>query len=153
MLVCRVKKVVKLMVVAALTGIIVVAIWVYCFSSSLCLPMEGAQASRTYFVNSPTAFACEKQTLAVWNLPFVEGEKTIYAFADEAEAKEGVRTILSYYCAENIWTEEVGETCSYYATSKKLSRQVHVSGRAINLHIAVRGAQVVVGTPVIFGCY
>ena len=109
------------------------------------------EIGRTYFVNSPTCFAREKSALQPIDLAYVQGEKVTYAC--EGESEQFVRALLQDLSAQVLWTEEVDGVFSYYASSKKMGRQVFVDGQIVNLHIAVQGDRVVVGVPIIFGGY
>ena len=119
------------------------------------LPQEVAgysAQSRTYFVDSPTLRAVEKESVALWELPFVRGEKTTFVCGEEN--RDGlVKALLDEFSCKEVWTEEVNGILSYYATSEFLPRKVVVQGSVVNLHIAVREGEVVVGTPIIFGGY
>ena len=111
----------------------------------------GEKAVRTtYFVHSPTCFSREKERMAVFDLPFIQGEKVVYL---EEEGARVAQEILSAFDAHDIWTEEVDGCVSYYAACDRLPKRVTVAGHVVNLHIAVKGDRVVVGTPIIFGGY
>ena len=106
--------------------------------------------SASYFVHSPACTAREKQTLSLFDLPYVEGEQVRYRTTDgEGFAEE----VLSIFHATCVWKEVVDGVTSYYASSQKLPKSVLVSGALVNLHIAVKEDEVVVGTPIIFGGY
>ena len=110
----------------------------------------GAQAtSATYFINSPTCVAREKQSLSIFDLPYVEGEQVRYHIKSE----DFLQNTLDALGAVVLWMEEVDGVTSYYAKSDKLQKSVLLSGTLVNLHIAVKGNEVVIGTPIIFGSY
>ena len=115
--------------------------------------VNGAQAySATYFINSPTCFAREKENLSLLDLPFVQGEKATY-LVDKDEGQGFAQKALVALSARVLWTEEVDGVVSYYAYSDSLSKSVLVSGEKVNLHIAVKENRIVIGTPIIFGGY
>ena len=115
--------------------------------------IDGVRAhSATYFIHSPTCFAREKNTLSLFDLPFVQGEKATYLIEEE-QSGAFLQGVLSALSAHVLWTEEVGEVRSYYAVSDTLSKSVLVAGEKVNLHIAIGKNQVVIGTPIIFGGY
>lgn len=57
------------------------------------------------------------------------------------------------YSAVLVSEEEASGVYNYYYYSPLLSRCVFIGGKAVNLHVAVRGDSVRIGTPIIFGGY
>ncbi len=116
--------------------------------------LQGAKLEeRAYYLYSPSSWAAEKTSLALWELPFVEGEKRVYVCDSRQDAKALAEEILREYGGYNLWTEEVDGILSYYAQSEKLDRQVRIGQKIVNLHIALDGERVAVGTPLLFGGY
>lgn len=75
------------------------------------------------------------------------GESTSYKDASAAFAQ------AEKYDARLLFTESAGEVRNYYYYSPRLGGAVLLGGRAVNLHIAVRGQGAAVGSPLIFGGY
>lgn len=55
--------------------------------------------------------------------------------------------------AKLVAVEEVGNVINYYYYSKKIAKKEVVGGRMVNIHIAVRGEQSLVGIPFIYSGY
>jgi hypothetical protein len=76
----------------------------------------------------------------------VRGESVCFS-----AAKATAQDVLSYYRAKVVFVEEVNGIVSYYAETAAFDGGVDLNGREINLHIAVGGDRITVGTPLIFG--
>lgn len=75
------------------------------------------------------------------------GESAFYAHAEDAFAQ------ADRYGARLLFTERAGDVINYYYSAPSLGGGVLLEGRAVNLHIAVRGGGAAIGTPIIFGGY
>lgn len=57
------------------------------------------------------------------------------------------------YSATLLFEEKAGDTVNYYYYSPLFHTFIYINGFAVNLHIAVRGEKLCIGTPIIFGGY
>lgn len=57
------------------------------------------------------------------------------------------------YSAELLFEERAGDTVNYYYYSPSFHSFIYINGFAVNMHIAVRGNDLSIGTPIIFGGY
>lgn len=113
----------------------------------------GGRASTTeYYLYDPSSGAVRKTKLTLAELFWKEGESVRFVFSDGG-AEEFMQSVLDCYNAEIRVREETGSTSSAYAYSLLLGKGLFVGGERVNLHIAVRGNAVAVGTPIIFGGY
>ena len=110
---------------------------------------------RTYFLDSPSSQGLRKKQLSVGDLTRVKGEcvsTSISAYnggrylTKEDLAKE----IAVKYGAEILFCEETDGVVSYYAYTDAWHEGVYLYGMKINLHIALDGERLTVGTPIIF---
>ena len=133
-----------------LAFLLLYALCPFTFLQGELLSKLGARAANaTYFINSPTCLAREKQSLTIFDLPYVEGEQVRY----DIKSEDFLQNTLESLAAVVLWTEEVDGVTSYYAKSDRLSKSVLISGALVNLHIAIKENEIVVGTPIIFGSY
>ncbi len=137
------------------------------FKLFVCLFLCGAVVAFCFALGGGTAFAegetytfycggasssaqivtCEKNAgLVKLFLCDVRGESTVYQNADVAALEQEYRATL-------LWQEECAGVVSRYYSSPCFSQSVYIGGQEVNLHIAVRGDTVCVGTPLIFGGY
>ncbi len=75
------------------------------------------------------------------------GESAVFADAEEALSQ------AERYGARLLFSERAGDVTNYYYYSPHLGGCVYVAGRAVNLHVALRGEGGCVGSPLIFGGY
>ena len=65
-----------------------------------------------------------------------------------------VQKLLLEKKANVLFEEKLGEELTiYYCYSPKIKRQKTVKGERVNMQIAIRGAVVTIGSPVIYGSY
>ena len=114
--------------------------------------LGGAAGTAEYYLYTPSSGAVRKSELTLVEALQKEGESVRFTFS-EGGVDEFVKSVLRYYKAEVCFCERVGEVVSTYARSNRLGEGVTVEGKRVNLHIAVRGNAVAVGTPIIFGGY
>ncbi len=105
------------------------------------------EGERTFYLNSSSSQALIKEELSILDFATLKGESIRFSCKDGSIA-EKIATELG---GEILFTERVGEVCSYYCFTPKWSDGVRIEGRFINLHIAVGKGTCVVGTPIIFG--
>ncbi len=104
----------------------------------------------TYYLRSSSSQALQKTSLTPWECLLVQGESVqIRGQVDE----RFVQRIAAEQDAEIVFVEEVCGVKSYYCYTPNWQESVYLSGRRVNLHIALQAQGCVVGYPVIFGGY
>ena len=78
----------------------------------------------------------------------VRGESCTFT-ADGFDVDE----FFSHHGATHILTERTGLGVSYYAFSPEIKYKERVSGKEVNLHVAVYGERITIGTPIIYGSF
>lgn len=113
------------------------------------------EGEHTYFLDSASSQGLRKKTLSLADLTRVKGE-CVHTLLSEYEGgryatkSDVAQAIAQKYGAEILFTEEVGETVSYYGYTSKWTDGLYLYGSKINLHIAIEGDRLAVGTPIIF---
>ncbi len=115
--------------------------------------LENAALTKSYYLYSASSVAKETHSLQALELPFVEGESVSIIFESEEEAREYAAGLIEKTGAYLQKAEYVEEVESYYLFSRKMGKTVAVSGFPVNLHVAISGKRVSVGSPIIFGGY
>ena len=60
---------------------------------------------------------------------------------------------LYEYDAKIVFIEQTGGITSYYAYSPKVKYLENIGGKVVNLQVAVRGEQITLGAPIIYGSF
>lgn len=81
------------------------------------------------------------------SLASVTGESARYLCEEDAFAQ------IEKYDGKFVFSEVVADVTNYYYYSKQLGGGVELYGQRVNLHVAVRGEESVVGYPLVFGGY
>lgn len=115
--------------------------------------LENAAVAKSYYLYSASSVAQETGSLELLELPFVEGKSVSILFESEKEAREYVAGLIEKTGANLQKAEYVEEAESYYLFSRGMGKTVAVSGLPVNLHVAISGKRVSVGSPIIFGGY
>lgn len=110
---------------------------------------------RTYFLDSPSSQGLRKKQLSFGDLTRVKGEcvsTSISAYnGGRYLTKEDLaEEIALKYGAEILFCEETDGVVSYYAYTDAWRDELYLYGTKINLHIALDGERLTVGTPIIF---
>ncbi|MBQ8319803.1 MAG: hypothetical protein IJX81_02890 [Clostridia bacterium] len=113
---------------------------------------QGVTAKKSYYLYSSSSCAKEVDEASLLELPFIEGESVSLVFPSEAEAGVYVKRLVEAHSAALQKVEFLDGVVSYYAFTG-IGESVRVSGLPVDLHIAVKGATVSVGKPIIFGGY
>ena len=145
MFVSRCKTVIKLFL-----SIIIVAFAVIGFRFTCVSKLSNFSGERVFYLYSPSSQAQIKTKISIIDGFFVRGE-SVKINLDGVVAERKAEEILSSFNAEVLFTEQAGQTLSYYAYAPKLGGGILLNGKKINLHIAFSDSQCVVGTPIIFG--
>ncbi len=129
------------------------AVVLACILCCFCLYFKGSdlgaiEGERTFYLHSASAWAEQKSSLCIFELPLVQGE-SVECFI--ASGEKFLEKTLEKYAAQVCFTECVNEILSYYCYSAKLGEGIVLNGVAVNLHVAIQGGRAVVGTPIIFG--
>lgn len=115
--------------------------------------LAGKAYEKSYYLYSASSWAQEVAKVELWELPFVEGKSVCLEFEKENEAKAYAAALVKEKNAHLQKAEFSGGVESYYYYFSEGEECVRVSGLPVNLHIAVHGRFVSVGTPIIFGGY
>ena len=117
-----------------------------CFIYALCrLPVFAGEGYELSCGASSSARVVRTTTPFLFKLTHaVAGESARFAGDVHAE-------LLRAYRAEVLFTESAGGAVSYYCYSPLLGAGILLSGKQVNLHIAVGHGCTAAGTPVIFG--
>ena len=128
----------------------VFAACVFAVVSAFCVRVQNLSYLATlsgahiYYLDSASSQAVVKTRVLPWEIFRVKGE-SVTLYGGDAE------TIAKAFGGEQVCVERVGEVVSYYYRVEKWRGGIAVNGELVNLHIAVDGSRIVVGTPVIFG--
>ncbi len=143
MLLWCLKKILKTVVSLLIAFYVLLFAWSFAVSK-----LANLDGERTYYLYSASSQAAQKKALSFLDLGHIKGESVRLAY------REGlVQELCAAYGAEVALTEEVGGIRSYYCITPDWADGVTVGGKRVNLHIAVRGEECVVGSPIIFGGY
>lgn len=116
------------------------------FLNATAFPLIGV---KEYYLYSPSSQAQIKREVGILDLPFLRGESVRVTCQTDGV----LEVVLAQYSASIVKVEEFCDGVSYYCYSPKLKKGIVIDGVMINLQIAVRGEEVVMGTPIIFGGY
>ncbi len=102
---------------------------------------------RSFYLSSPSSQAEIREEVIYLDFCKLQGQSVAFTGAPEESAEE----IIAAYGAEVVFIEEACGVKSYYCVSPRFSRGILLGGRFVNLHIAVEGERLAVGSPIIFG--
>jgi len=105
---------------------------------------------RIFYLNSASSQGLRSETIELSSLFSVRGESVRFMLADEKQGELVVQQIFTMLHAEVLCVEHACGVTSYYGYTPNFSDGVYIYGQKINLHVAVCGARLVVGTPIIF---
>ena len=131
----------------------VVFLFVSAMRSPYGLGRGGVVVDREYYTYSASSQAKIVKELSFADYFFLKGECYTLCFSSQADAEEYVLCLLREKGAQTVFEEEVSGVHSIYAYTDGGGRGVLLFGGRVNLHLAIRGAQVQVGAPIIFGGY
>lgn len=117
--------------------------------------LSDIEGERTFFLDSASSQGLRKQSLSIGDFTRVRGEcvhtaVSKYNGGRYATNEEIAHQVAQKYGAEILFTEKVGETVSYYAYTTRWQDGLYLYGRKVNLHVAIEGERLAVGTPIIF---
>ena len=143
-----IKTLVAIVIFFAVCGCVVT-----CKDDFLLKEARGATARWEYALHESSSQAELCTQVAVWELPFVEGESVTLCFPDSESADGYIRELMNGTGAYVIDEERCGDTENVYAYTPRLGQGLHLPQGRVNLHVARRGNTVCVGSPIIFGGY
>ena len=133
--------------IAVATAALALALCVFGLRIVSVFRFSNLDGEHTYYLDSTSSQALQKQTLTIFDCLRVRGESVRFFCDDENVAQ----TLAKMYDAKIVHVETVDGVTSYYGYTQQWLGGVCVQGQKVNLHIAVRGNTCVVGSPVIFG--
>ncbi len=104
---------------------------------------------RTFYLCSASSQGLRENELKLFELFSVRGE-CVRLTIEGNEAGCVVSELLDVFRAELVCVETACDVTSYYAHTSDWSDGVYIDGRCVNLHVAVCGTRLVVGSPIIF---
>ena len=111
----------------------------------------GVEMGREYYLYSPSSQAKITTSLSLADYFSLAGEKYTLRFSSAAEANAYAERLLIEKGARTVFEERVAGVRSIYAYVSDGRKAVQILGGKINLHLAICGEEVQVGTPIIFG--
>ncbi len=124
---------------------------------ALCNPcgraLGGVETGREYYLYSPSSQAKIVERLSFSDYFSLVGEKYTLRFSSDEAANAYVENLLSEKGARTVFEECVAGVRSIYAYVADGRKGVQISAGRVNLHLAICGKEVQVGTPIIFGGY
>ena len=109
--------------------------------------------SREFYLDSSSSQAQIKKDLAWFEWSKIEGESVEYAILERerSDSLAFARQKCKALGGTELFVEDVNGTISIYAFAPKLYEGIELYGKRVNLHVAVRGDRLVVGSPIVFG--
>lgn len=107
----------------------------------------GGQVREYYLFSSSSQAKISSDPTAVETL-FLQGECVLF---ETENAEDFLKETLKKYRARVVAEELVCGVRSYYCYSPALAGGERVQGALVNLHVAIKGDYVKMGTPLIFG--
>ena len=108
------------------------------------------EGERTFYLHSSSSQALIKRELSLRDVGKIRGESVAFTREKQTE-EECLKEILTLYRAEVLFSEQVGETISYYCYTSQWTDGLELDGLFVNLHVAFREEACTVGAPLIFG--
>ena len=113
----------------------------------------GVETGREYYLYTPSSQAKIVERLSFTDYFSLVGEKYTLRFPSAAAANAYAENLLAEKGAQTLMEERVAGVRSIYAYTAGGRGGVQLFGGRVNLHLAVCGEEVQVGTPIIFGGY
>ncbi|MBQ2701636.1 MAG: YwmB family TATA-box binding protein [Clostridia bacterium] len=142
----RLKNFIRVLAAAVATFICFAAVGL----ASVC-KLSDHGGERTFYLDSPSSQGLRKTELGFSELFRIKGETV--RFKTEKSEEEFLKETLAKYQASVCFTERTDEILSYYCYSKRLGSGIVLNGQTVNLHIAWKEGEAVLGTPIIFDGY
>ncbi len=105
---------------------------------------RGVEGEHTFYLYSPSSQATQKKELSFWAIGSVKGESVA---VKEGSAEEWIARLQ----AKVLFTESVGERCSYYCFTPKWSEGIYIGEYYVNVQVVEGQEGCVLGAPIIFG--
>ena len=113
----------------------------------------GVETGREYYLYSPSSQAKIATSLSLADYFSLVGEKYTLRFSSVAEANAYAERLLIAKGAQTVLEERVAGVRCIYAYITDGRKAVQIADGRVNLHLAICGREVQVGTPIIFGGY
>ena len=113
-------------------------------------PFPQNSIKEEYYLYSASSQGARKTELSLSDLVFLQGVS--YEYQTETGEEFALEQIRRFR-AVILLKEELGGSYSYYCYSPMLGKTVTLGEDKINLHIVVRGENVKMGSPLVFGGY
>lgn len=118
------------------------------FRASNAVQLSELIGQRVFYLSSSSSNTLIKNQLRPLDVFRVKGESVRFTAVNGQETAE---QIIERYRASIRFCESVCGTVSYYCYSPRLQGGLTVNGVKVNLHVAVKDGDCVVGSPMIFG--
>lgn len=113
----------------------------------------GVEMGREYYLYTPSSQAKITSRISFTEYFSLVGEKYTLRFSSAEAANAYAENLLAQKRAQTLLEERVAGVRSIYAYTEGGREGVELFGGWVNLHLAICGAEVQVGTPIIFGGY
>ncbi|MBQ2740059.1 MAG: hypothetical protein IJF39_00360 [Clostridia bacterium] len=113
----------------------------------------GVETQREYYLYNPSSQAKIAGSLSFAEYFSLVGEKYTLRFPSAEAANAYAENLLAEKGAQTLFEERVAGVRSIYAYTVDGREGVQLFGARVNLHLAICGEEVQVGTPIIFGGY
>jgi hypothetical protein len=113
----------------------------------------GVETEREYYLYTPSSQAKIASRLSFADYFSLVGEKYTLRFPSAEAANAYAENLLIEKGAQTLFEERVAGVRSIYAYTMDGREGAWLYGGRVNLHLAVCGDEVQVGTPIIFGGY
>ena len=105
---------------------------------------------RVFYLNSASSQGLRSQKVELSQILNVKGESVCVRISDEAQAEAVLLEVFEMLHAEVLLEERACGVTSYYAYTAEFADGIYIEGVKINVHVAVCGNRLVVGSPIIF---
>ncbi len=115
--------------------------------------LKGERVAKEYYLYSPSSQAKILSSPTFAECFFLTGETSAFRFSTEKEAAFYAEALLREKKAQVVCEEHLAGARSIYAYVSGGAGGILLFGARVNLHLVIKGAEVQVGTPIIFGGY
>ncbi len=105
---------------------------------------------RVFYLNSASSQGLRSQKIELSQIFDAKGESVCISVSDETQAQAVVAEVFDRLRAEVLLTERACGVTSYYGYTAEFADGIYIEGMKINLHVAVCGNRLIVGSPIIF---
>ncbi len=105
---------------------------------------------RVFYLYSASSQGLRAPNIELPQINNIRGESVCMSVSDEAQAQAVIEQLLKTFHAEVLREERACGVTSYYAYTAAFSDGIYIEGAKINLHVAVCGTRLIIGSPIIF---